>query len=106
MNAYFFWIIIGCALVTLLPRILPFIFVRQFELPDPFLRWLTYIPVCILTALVMDELLLDSEFGAVHINATAVMAIVPTLIVALTTKSLSFTVLTGVIAMAVIRLFV
>ncbi|MBM0064478.1 AzlD domain-containing protein [Alkalicoccobacillus gibsonii] len=106
MSAYFFWILIGSAIFTLLPRVLPFVFVRQFQLPDPFLRWLTYIPVCILTALVMDELLLDSEFGAIHINASAIMAIIPTLIVALTTKSLSLTVLTGVVAMAVIRLFI
>ncbi|MFK3937793.1 AzlD domain-containing protein [Alkalihalobacillus sp. NPDC078783] len=105
MSTYFFWILVG-ALVTLLPRVLPFILVRQFQLPDPFLRWLTYIPVCILTALVMDDLLLESEMGAIHINPSAVMALIPTLIVALTTKSLSLTVLTGVVAMALIRLFV
>lgn len=106
MSTYFFWILVGSALVTLLPRILPFIFVRQFELPGPFLRWLSYIPVCILTALVVDELLLESEIGAIHLNTTALIAIIPTLIVALATKSLSLTVLTGVIVMAIIRLFV
>ena len=105
MSAYFFWILVGCSLVTLIPRILPFILVRQVELPKPFLKWLTYIPVCILTALVMDELLLESEFGTIEINVTALLASIPTIVVAFWTKSLSFTVITGVVTMALIRLF-
>ncbi|MCM2674167.1 AzlD domain-containing protein [Alkalicoccobacillus plakortidis] len=106
MSAYFFWILVGCALVTFIPRILPFILVRQVELPKPFLKWLTYIPVCILTALVMDELLLESEFGTIEINVTALLASIPTIVVAFWTKSLSFTVITGVVTMALLRLFI
>lgn len=105
MTTTFFWILIGCSLVTLLPRILPFILVRQFHLPDVFLRWLAYIPVCILTALVVSELLIDTETFSIQLNSTAILAIIPTLIIAVLTKSLTFTVITGVVAMALIRLY-
>ncbi|MDQ0205716.1 branched-subunit amino acid transport protein [Alkalicoccobacillus murimartini] len=100
-----FWILIGCALVTIIPRILPFIFVRKLELPESFLKWLSYIPICILTALVMDELLMESEHGSIRLDFTAFFAGIPTLFVAIWTKSLSYTVITGVVAMALIRIF-
>ncbi len=54
------WLIIGCALVTWLPRIIPFMFVRSVKLPDVVLKWLSFIPVCILSALVIENLL-DTE---------------------------------------------
>ncbi|TSB46828.1 AzlD domain-containing protein [Alkalicoccobacillus porphyridii] len=106
MTDYFYVVIIGCALVTLLPRILPFIVVRKVNLPEPFLKWLSFIPVCILTALIVDELLITEEVGTIQLNMNAIIAAVPTLIVALRTKSLSLTVLTGVVAMALVRLFI
>ncbi len=50
-------IILGCAVVTWLPRVIPFMLVRSVQLPDVVLRWLTYIPVCILSALVIESLI-------------------------------------------------
>ena len=49
-------IIIGCAIVTWIPRAVPFMFVRSVKLPDVILRWLSFIPVCILSALVIENL--------------------------------------------------
>ena len=47
-------LILGCALVTWIPRILPFVLVKNMKLPKIVLRWLAYIPVCILSALVIE----------------------------------------------------
>lgn len=96
------WLIIGCAIVTWLPRILPFIFVRALTLPDVVLRWLGYIPVCILSALVFESLL-DTSGPIVSFHWSKVLTFVPTLAVALLTKSLSLTVITGVVVMAFVR---
>ncbi|WP_146551464.1 AzlD domain-containing protein [Rummeliibacillus sp. SL167] len=99
------WIIVGCALVTWLPRIVPFIFVRNVKLPEVVLKWLSFIPICILSALVVENLL-DTNGSFVTLDWPVFAAFIPTVIVAIWTKSLSTTVIVGVISMAVIRFFV
>lgn len=104
-TAYMVWLIIGCALVTWLPRVIPFIFVRNVKLPEIVLKWLSFIPVCILSALVVENLL-DTDSGkVVTLNWPVFLTFVPTLIIALLTKSLSITVVAGVIIMAAVRYF-
>lgn len=96
-------LIIGCAIVTWIPRVLPFIFVRSLTLPNSMMRWLSYIPVCILSALVFESLL-DTRGTVVSLDWPKLITFVPTLAIALITKSLSLTVVGGVIIMAVVRL--
>ncbi|MFJ5791980.1 AzlD domain-containing protein [Lysinibacillus sp. NPDC093197] len=97
------WLIIGCALVTWLPRIIPFMFVRSVKLPDVVLKWLSFIPVCILSALVIENLLDTESKSFVTLDWPVFLTFVPTLIIALITKSLSITVVAGVIIMAAVR---
>lgn len=98
------WLFVGCALVTLLPRIIPFIFVRSVRMPDVVLKWLSYIPICILSALVVESMITETN-DQLAIDWSTVIALVPTLVVAVWTKSLSVTVIVGVVSMAVLRLF-
>ncbi|WP_046216029.1 AzlD domain-containing protein [Paenibacillus wulumuqiensis] len=97
-------VIIGCALVTMIPRVLPFIVVRNLNLPESVLKWLSYIPVCILTALVVESLLIQNE-DSLQIDWQAVIVFIPTLVIAIKTRSLSITVIAGVIMMALVRYF-
>lgn len=97
-------LILGCMVVTWLPRILPFLFVRAVTLPSVVLRWLHYIPVCILSALVFDAIF-EHNGAVVTIDWLYAAALLPTFIVAIWTKSLSLTVVIGVGTMAVLRLF-
>lgn len=96
------FIILGCAIVTWLPRVIPFLLVRNIELPNIVMRWLKFIPICILSALVFDSLL-NNEGKFVTFNWENLLAFIPTVIVAIVTKSLSKTVICGVITMAIIR---
>ncbi|KGR76430.1 AzlD domain-containing protein [Ureibacillus sinduriensis] len=97
-------LMLGCALVTWIPRVTPFILVRNLQLPDVVLRWLAYIPVCILSALVIESLY-HAEGKFVTFDWLNLIAFIPTLIVAIWTKSLSKTVIVGVMTMAVLRFF-
>lgn len=81
------WLIIGCALVTWLPRIIPFMFVRSVKLPDVVLKWLSFIPVCILSALVIENLLDTESKNFVTLDWPVFITFVPTLIIALVTKA-------------------
>lgn len=98
------WLILGCMIVTLLPRIIPFIFVRSVQMPEVVLKWLSYIPVCILTALVTESMLQDTD-SLLSFDWYVVIALIPTLITAIWTKSLSLTVIIGVVCMALLRFF-
>lgn len=98
-------LMLGCALVTWVPRVIPFILVRNIQLPDVVLRWLAYIPVCILSALVLESLF-EAEGKFVTFDWLNLAAFVPTLFVAIWTKSLSKTVIVGVITMAILQLFI
>ena len=97
-------LIIGCMLVTWLPRILPFLFVRTVTLPDIVMRWLKYIPVCILSALVF-ETIFHADGAFVTIDWLHAAALLLTLFIAIWTKSLSITVIVGVVTMSLLRLF-
>ena len=51
-------LIIGMALVTYLPRVLPAIFQDRFQFPDWFQKWLKSIPYAALGALIFPGVLL------------------------------------------------
>ncbi|MCY8105372.1 AzlD domain-containing protein [Bacillus mojavensis] len=105
INAYILMVIIGCALVTMIPRVVPFLVVRNISLPEPVLKWLSYVPVCILTALVVKDCMIQSN-DSLTLNWQVTVVLVPTLLIALKTKSLSMTVISGVVLMAGLRLWV
>ncbi|KAB2495298.1 AzlD domain-containing protein [Priestia endophytica] len=105
VNSTTLLIILGCTIVTVIPRILPFIIVRNVALPQPVLKWLSYVPICILTALVVENFIIHTEQG-LKIDWTVISIIVPTALIAIWTKSLSLTVIVGVLLMAVIRYFI
>lgn len=100
-----FLLIVGSAIVTWIPRILPFIFVKNVELPDVVLRWLKYIPICILSALVFESLFKEGE-RFVYPDWPSIAAFIPTIVIALVTKSLSWTVIVGVVSMALVRFII
>ncbi|CAM4079097.1 AzlD domain-containing protein [Lederbergia lenta] len=95
-------IILGCAVVTFIPRIIPFIVVRNLKLPVIVTKWLLFIPICIFTALIVDSIIMDGE-SLFSIDWKVLAAIIPTLMIALWTKSLSVTVIVGIVCMATVR---
>ncbi|MFP7476778.1 AzlD domain-containing protein [Terribacillus saccharophilus] len=96
-------LIAGCAAVTIVPRVLPFLIIRNLKLPVLALRWLSYIPICILTALVVSNVL--GENGPLSFDWEFIVIMIPTILFALWTKSLLYTVIVGVMLMAALRFF-
>jgi branched-subunit amino acid transport protein len=102
LNVSILLIIIGSAIVTFIPRVIPFIVIRKIGLPKIVIKWLSFIPICIFTALIVDSFIIQDE-SLLSIDWRVLAAIIPTLIVAIWTKSLSVTVIVGVVCMATIR---
>lgn len=96
---------LGMALVTYLPRMLPLVVLSRFRLPPLLLRWLGFVPVSVLAALLARELLVRDESLVLALDHPPLLAAVPTFLVALLTRSLMGTVLTGIVTMAAIRFF-
>lgn len=55
-----FLIILGSALVTFIPRVLPIAILSRVELPEWAMRWLSYVPIAVMAALVGQELLMPN----------------------------------------------
>ncbi|MBC2260800.1 AzlD domain-containing protein [Listeria sp. FSL L7-0091] len=106
ISNYTLLVILGCGLVTFIPRVLPFIFVRKLQLPSVVIRYLSYVPLCILTALFVQSLLITNERSFPSINIENLLATLPTIITAILTKNLMWIVVVGIISMAVIRLVI
>lgn len=81
-------LVLACALVTALPRVLPLALLSRFELPRVVADWLRTVPISVLAALLSIELLATGVAGLVAIAAA--------LAIACMTKSLLGTVIAGV----------
>ena len=91
--------------VSWVPRVLPFVLVKYKGLPDIVVRFLHYLPVSILFALILSSLTTEKighlpQFKWMEITGY----VVPTVIVAFKEqKSASNAVIVGIISMALIR---
>jgi len=96
--------LLGMALVTYLPRLLPAWFLRARSLPPFLAAWLRYIPAAILSALLLPTLLVEN--GQLNLSGQNLYlwAALPSALVAWKRKSLFLTVLTGMAVVALIRL--
>ncbi len=101
MNMNIWYIILGGCAVTLLPRVLPVMLISKINLNDRVVKFLKYIPISILTALVASELLISNNKFSMT-NSVIIAAII-TALVAVKKNNLLLTVIVGVISMAGLR---
>jgi len=94
-------IIMGSALVTLIPRVLPLVVLSRFQLPNGLIRWLQHIPVAVIAALIAQELFITE--GHFAFNQLEWLAALPTFAVAIITRSLLGTVIVGLVCMMLLR---
>ncbi|EUJ32365.1 AzlD domain-containing protein [Listeria cornellensis] len=99
----FILMLLGCSLVTAIPRMLPFLVMRNMQISEPVLKWLSYIPLCIFSALIMESFMTNGAQGF-QVHWLELVAVIATLIISLITRSLLWTVILGVVIMALLRL--
>src|SRR5439155_1704153 len=81
-------LVLGCALVTAVPRVLPLVALSRLQLPPWLADWLRYVPIAVLAALLAIEL--------PSAGAAGLPAIMVAFAVAAATRSLLGTVIAGV----------
>lgn len=95
-------IIIAMALATYLTRVAPFLLLPGRSFHPLVIKWLEYLPACILAGL-LGPLLLQ-EGGTPGISHQYFWATLPTFLVAWRTRNMFITVSTGMVAAALLRL--
>lgn len=100
-----FLTILGMMAVTYVPRALPLLALAQRTLPEAVIRWLGFIPVAVLSAMLLPTLVATDrglDFSAENIF---LWAAIPTFVVCWKTKSFIGTIVTGMGCVALGRLF-
>ena len=97
MESSFVILVAGMGLVTFIPRWLPLAFLARRKLPSWFVEWLDLIPAAILGALLAPALLTAGTPRSLDLLRSEFWVAVPTLWVALKTKSLGASVLAGML---------
>lgn len=103
-NSYFLLTILGCALVTWIPRIIPFVLTKAVKLPVLVQSFLSYLPMTILTALLFQSLLTFRPGQFPELRFPEILACIPALIIGIRTNDLMKIVVTGVLSIALLRL--
>lgn len=105
-NSSIWLMIIGASLATLIPRILPVALLSRFEFPAFLAKWLSFVGPAVLGALTAISILAPEGEIFINIKNKFLWAFIPTFIIAVRTKSLFYTLLTGIITMAILYNFV
>ena len=56
-------IILLCGLVTWLTRVIPFILITKIQLSEKVVKWLSFIPITLFTALIIDGVIEQHDNG-------------------------------------------
>lgn len=90
-----FLLIMAMGAVTYVPRWLPLFFLSRKRLPFRLQAWLDLIPVAILSALILPELVTTGNPRHLDLFRPELIVALPTLLFALKTRSLGGTVILG-----------
>ncbi len=97
--------IVGMALVTYLPRLLPLWLLSARSLPPLVVAWLRYVPPAVLAAMLLPAVLAPERRLNLSVENLYLLAALPTLLVAWRTRSLFWSVVAGMALVAVGRAF-
>lgn len=89
--------LIGMALVTYLPRLIPLIMLVGKKIPEPVLLWLQHVPPAVLAAMLLPTLIIREESISLGTDNLFLYAAIPTMIAAVISKSLFIPVIFGML---------
>ncbi|MFM0791465.1 AzlD domain-containing protein [Streptococcus suis] len=97
-------IILASALVTWVPRVLPFVLTQNKSLPPKLVKFLSFLPITIIFALTLSSIM-DEEVGTLpSLLPVESLALIPTFLVVLRTKNILLAVVVGILTTAALRL--
>jgi branched-subunit amino acid transport protein len=96
-------LIAGMALTNIIVRATPIAIMSRFELPDAVRRWLSYVPVSVMSAMVALEVLKPGDQWRMTLANPYLLAAVPTALVYRFTRSFLGAAVLGILAFLAFR---
>jgi branched-subunit amino acid transport protein len=96
-------IILGMAAVTYLPRFLPMYILTRMEIPKIVIAWLRYVPVSVLSALIVPGILTANRQMHLALGNAYLLASIPAFFTAWRTKSMLMTVTVGMAMVLILQ---
>lgn len=104
MSESFIWtVIIGMAVMNFIVRFVPIAAVSRMELPRPVMRWLGYVPVAVMGAIVAGEVLTPGGEYMTPWENPYLLASIPTALVYYKTRSFLGAVIAGMLIFITLR---
>lgn len=103
-DSTFVFIILGAMLVTYLPRMLPLVVLSKVTLPKKVLKFLDYVPIAILGAILIPSLVMKDQQLNISFGNEFLIAGVLTIILAKFVKRVDVIVLFGILVTILLRL--
>ncbi|PKQ20405.1 MAG: branched-chain amino acid ABC transporter [Actinobacteria bacterium HGW-Actinobacteria-6] len=104
MTEKYVWIVvIGMALANFALRFIPIALLSQLKLPRPIERWLSFIPVSVMSALVVGEVLRPDGVWLPPLSNPYLFAAIPTALVYYKWRSFLGTTVAGILFFLVFR---
>jgi branched-subunit amino acid transport protein len=97
--------IIGMAVVTYLPRLIPLLALSGKTMPAAIVAWLRHVPPAVLAAMLLPAILIQDGDLALGSDNVFFWAAIPTFAAAVLSKSLFFPVIIGMLVVIIARLF-
>ena len=98
--------ILGMCIVSYIPRALPPFILARVSLSPIVERWLRYVPTSIFGALVFSEIFINGDHLNLSLNNINLLASLIVLVVSLKTKSLSKSIVTGILVYWILTNFI
>ena len=95
--------ILGMGVATYLPRLLPVWLLSSKRLPPLVINWLRFVPVAVLSAMLLPSLVFQNEQFDLSFNNLFLWAAIPTFLTAWKTRSLFGSVIVGMLVVALVR---
>lgn len=105
MKTDYLIIVLGMGIVTYIPRWLPLFFLSNRQMPEWLVGWLDFIPVAILSAIILPCFVTAGEPRQLELFRPELFVAIPTFIFALKTRSLAGTVITGMFLFRLVEMF-
>jgi len=91
-------------LATQISRLTPLFISSKLEISEEFERWLKYIPISVLSALIVPEFFTKTDFGF-QINMQYLISGIAALVVGIWKKNVLLTTFVGIATLAILRIF-
>lgn len=97
-------LILGLGLINFLPRVLPMVILSKFQMPQVVVDWLGFVPAAVLAAIVAPYILMPENTLFISTDNKYLLAAIPSFAIARKTNSLIWTLLAGMLSMALLQL--